>query len=132
MPKQCRFAALPLTVVAFLMSSGAAAPANAVAAAVPDVCDLESVSAAKEAFLRISALREANPVSASDDEVRDASTNYLVKAEACYQTLYAGKTTTKIDDGGVWFTPDGAQPFVTFGTKWGAGSPFSGGTSTLR
>ena len=36
-------------------------------------------------------------------------------------------TTQLIDDGGRWFSPDGSQPYVTWGTKWGAGSPFPGG-----
>ena len=87
-------------------------------------CDLKALSEAKSEFLRLATLRRFDESSVSEDKLREASAAYVSKSEACYQSLYQ-----HIDDDGVWYSPDGSEPFVTHGTKWGAGSPFAGGAN---
>jgi hypothetical protein len=56
-----------------------------------------------------------------------AARRYIAEAEACYQEKYGKREVdSPIDEGGVWF--DQPEGFVTFGPKWGADSPFPGGT----
>jgi hypothetical protein len=52
----------------------------------------------------------------------------MLRAEACYQALYSD-ATVHIDDDGVRLDPARmhADPFVTYRTKWGLGSPFAYG-----
>ena len=92
-------------------------------------CDTAALSRTKETFLKLSALRAADRRAVRDDDLRQASSAYLTKAEECYQAFYAGATTQPIDDDGRWFGPTGSQTFATLGTKWGAGSPFTGGSN---
>ena len=134
MSKQLRLnVLLPVMVMALLIGSQRsvqAAPQVAGSDAIPGGCDLETLSKSKAEFLRLSALRDVDRSGVTDEDLRQASADYVIKAESCYQALYSGSATTQsIDDGGVWFSPDGTQPFVTFGTKWGAGSPFTGGVN---
>jgi hypothetical protein len=91
-------------------------------------CDVAAFTTARTAFEQLHTRRSFSPAAVTDDELRAASTAYVAVAEACYQALY-GDATEHIDDGGVRFGVDGLQagPFVTFGTKWGTGSPFTGG-----
>ncbi len=124
---------LPVIVMALLAGNQTpvmAAPQVVGSGAIAGSCDLETLSKSKAEFLRLSALHDVDRSAVTDEDLRQASTDYVVKAEACYQALYSGSSTTQsIDDDGVWFTPDGSQPYVTFGTKWGAGSPFAAGTN---
>jgi hypothetical protein len=106
-----------------------AAPQAGAGVAAIAACDLEALSRSESEFQRLVALRRFDPTAVSAEDLRAASTAYIVGAEACYQELY-GSVTEKIDDGGIWFTPDGSAPYNMFGTKWGAGSPFMGGTNT--
>jgi hypothetical protein len=103
--------------------------APTVAAGRPaDSCDLKALERSKGEFRRLSALRRFNASAVSDDDVRAASRKYVTRAEACYQALY-GPPIRKIDDGALAFSPaDGVSAeFTSYGTKWGAGSPFIGG-----
>jgi Matrixin len=121
--------ALILTLLAFNQMTAQAVPSG-LTMSLPKVgCDLGALSRSKGEFLKLSARRRAAQSTAESDELRRASTDYIIKTEACYQALYSGSAASRIDDGGVWFSPDGSQPFVTKGTKWGAGSPFTGGSN---
>lgn len=88
-------------------------------------CDLQALAGSEAEFLRLSGMRAPGDVRASE-ELRQASIVYVARANACYTALYGGDTQA-IDHDGVWFTPDGSQPFNAFGTKWGFASPFTGG-----
>jgi hypothetical protein len=100
-----------------------AAPQPVAASTATTTCDLEALSQRKSEFQRLVALRPFDPLAVSAGDLRDASAAYIVEAEACYRDLY-GPVTETIDDGGLWFTPDGTAPFNLFGTKWGAGTSF--------
>ena len=91
-------------------------------------CDVDALSRSEAEFSRLQTLNGSGSSGVSAADVRAASADYLAKAEACYQATY-GSSVQHIDDGGVWFTEDGSRPFVTFGTKWGAGSPFTHGAN---
>ena len=123
-------------VLTFAVSLGgrpSVAGAQTLVQGVPPGCDVDAVNASKERFLALSRQRAASPASVTEDSVRQASLEYVTRAEICYQGLYGGAAPatapTPIDNDGLWFGPSGSQPFVTLGTKWGAGSPFTGGTN---
>ena len=85
--------------------------------------------------LRTQFIKDRSSVDKS--EFRRAARNYIRLAEQCYaSTVGESATGQRIDEGGMWMGPSGAtttappvsEDFVLFGTKWGAGSPFTGGT----
>lgn len=85
---------------------------------------------ARAEFLRMRNVRSLDKGRISDAVFKAAARRYIAEAEACYVEKYGKREVDgPIDDGGVWLDgapkPDG---FVTFGTKWGADSPFAGGT----
>jgi|GEM_PF-3032214 len=87
------------------------------------------LQSSKESFLQRRAIWERFPENASENAFRAAAKKYVELAEQCYEELNGplDKSVT-IDDGGVLFTDGGnSADFVTFGTKWGDGSPFTGG-----
>jgi hypothetical protein len=92
-------------------------------------CDLRTLDDSEREFLRVVGLRRADPSAVSDEGLRQASADYVLKADECYAALY-GSSAQFIDNEGVWFVPEGTQPYRTGGTKWGAGSPFAGGVNT--
>ena len=107
------------------------------AAAVP-ACSIEDFNRIEAEFQRMIQFRKQNPLLFPQEEYQVAALNYINAAEQCYHTSLsvAGQieeTSTAIDDGGVWFPGFGPSQgeitpqFVTYGTKWGTGSPFSGG-----
>jgi hypothetical protein len=112
-----------LAVGQFPATAAAQAPTPGASGAA---CDLSALDEAKSEFLRLATLRRFDESSVSEEELRQASADYVSKSEACYESLYQ-----HIDDDGVWYSPDGSQPFVTHGTKWGAASPFPGGTNVF-
>ena len=123
---------LPVMVTAALwLGTSSIARAQALVQGAGPGCDVDAVNASKARFLALSAQRAASPASTTEDAVRQASLDYVTRAEICYQGLYgaASTTPTPIDTDGLWFGPSGSLPFVTLGTKWGAGSPFTGGTN---
>ena len=85
--------------------------------------------------LRTQFIKDSSSVDKS--EFRRAASNYIRLAEQCYEsTVGAPASGQRIDEGGMWMGPSGAtttappvsEDFVLFGRKWGAGSPFAGGT----
>ncbi len=106
-----------------------------VAAQSPNGCD-----ATLEAKLHFKELRTqfVNDRSSVDEsEFRRAARNYIRLAEQCYElTVGESAVGQRIDEGGLWMGPSSAsttappvsEDFELFGTKWGAGSPFTGGT----
>jgi len=89
----------------------------------------QQVSDARKEFLRMRDVRALDATRISDAVFRAAAQLYISEAEACYVEKYGKREVDgPIDDGGVWL--DGApepDAYVTFGTKWGADSPFTGG-----
>ncbi len=92
-------------------------------------CDELAVTQAKARFIRLREARRVDSGSVSPSEFQAVAARYIELAEACYQERYgqSGKAPTSIDQGGVWMGGVGNENFFTFGTKWGAGSPFPGG-----
>jgi hypothetical protein len=99
-------------------------------------CNLDALASSKAEFLRLQALSRFNPAAVSSEQLRAASSDYVVRAEACYHELY-GPPTQNIDDGAMIFRGPGLVepyntgwgPSGTIGLKWGAGSPFTGGVN---
>ena len=88
--------------------------------------------------LRTQFIEDSSSVDKS--EFRRAASHYIRLAEQCYEsTLGAPASGQRIDEGGMWMGPNGAtttappvsEDFVLFGTKWGAGSPFTGGADAM-
>ena len=131
MSKRLWGTALPFAAIVLVLASSGAMAQTASQTPRPDKignCDLRALETSEQEFLRLVQLRRAQPGAVSDEGLRRASADYVAKADECYLALY-GSSTQSIDDNGLWYSPDGSQPFVTFGTKWGAGSPFAGGTN---
>jgi len=106
------------------------ATAQSLVQGTPPGCDVDAMNASKERFLALSAQRMSSPATVTEETVRQASLDYVTRAEICYQGLYGATTSpTTIDTDGLWFGPSGTQPFATGGTKWGAGSPYTSGTN---
>ena len=91
-------------------------------------CDIQALEASKNEFLRMVQLRRDGPGAVSEQDLREASTAYVINANACYQAFY-GTSTEQIDEGGLVFSPSGSQAYNLGGTKWGAGSPYTGGVN---
>ncbi len=93
-------------------------------------CDQDLLARSEAVFRHLSALQRFRPDSVSDHELREASTHYVLAAEACV-TKMAEAPDLQIDEGPLTMTDVGSQlvaaPYVLFGTKWGAGSPFGAG-----
>ena len=132
MSKRLRPRALSAIVLAgmwLVLSHDAPIRAQVVPRPAPTAgCDVNALTAAKGTFLSLSKEQSATQRAGVTEELRTASAAYVAMAEACYQELYAGATDQLIDEGIMWYSPDGSQPFLTWGTKWGAGSPFAGGS----
>src|SRR5262245_1052582 len=129
--------ALPAAILTFLAVQGPSEFAGPVRiAASPQIasqsfasCDLEAYSRSEAEFNRLAALKRLNPDAVSQEALRAASSEYVLRGEACYTAMYGDSLGQKIDDDGLWFSNNGSQPYVLFGTKWGAGSPYAGGTN---
>ena len=109
------------------------------------MCKEEALVQSKAEFRRLWDIRRQNPAKVSNQEFRAASNRYIFEAERCYEAKYGivVPTEQKIDYGGLWVSDIGqggnqsrallAEPgssypqYLLFGTKWGAGSPFTGG-----
>ena len=74
-------------------------------------CDLEAYSRSEAEFNRLVALSRFNPDAVSAESLRAASGEYVLRGEACFKAMYGNGTQPKIDDGGVWYSPDGSQPY---------------------
>lgn len=107
-----------------LAAPTAAQPTNGAVA----LCDDDARTRSEADFLRLQELRSAAPYAVTDEALAIAAASFIGESEACYRGL-VGPSGTPIDDGGVWFTQPGVDRFVTFGTKWGANSPFAAGTN---
>jgi hypothetical protein len=92
-------------------------------------CDQDAYARSEAEFNRLAAQSRLYPDAVSAEALRAASAEYLWRGEACYRALYGDHPEKKIDDEGLWHSPDGAAPYFIQGTKWGLGSPFSGGTN---
>jgi hypothetical protein len=113
-------AANPTTVRAQQPASGA--PSSV-------ACDMQALEQSEAEFKRQQTLASFRSEAASTEGLRIAAADYGARADACYHELYANATDS-IDTGGLWFFGVGAMgsdPYVTFGTKWGANSPYPGG-----
>jgi uncharacterized repeat protein (TIGR01451 family) len=106
--------------------------------AATSLCSLEDFNRIEAEFQRM----VRNPLLFPPEEYQGAALNYIAAAEQCYRAAAStsqkiGETPTPIDDGGVWapgFGPAQGEitpQFVTYGTKWGAGSPFTGGYNVV-
>ena len=107
-------------------------------------CDEEAISINKAEFLRLRGIYQRRPDQVDKEEFRQAAQRYIFDAESCYQARYGVPATGKqiIDHGGVRMGAssgsgyavlgnyDATPQHVLGGTKWGAGSPFAGGTDT--
>jgi hypothetical protein len=89
-------------------------------------CNVPALQAAENEFLRLVELRRRVSSTVTDERLREASANYVINANACYETLY-GPSAEYIDDGGLVFGPQGAESYDLAGRKWGTGSPFTPG-----
>jgi hypothetical protein len=94
-------------------------------------CDVEAYTKAEAEFNRLAAQKRLSPDSVSADALKAASGEYVLRGEACYAAMYGDSSGQKIDDDGIWYSSNGSQPYVLFGTKWGAGSPYTGGTNVV-
>ena len=108
---------------------------TAIVAAQKPGCDATVKAKLHFKELRTQFIKDRSSVDRS--EFRRAARNYIRLAEQCYEsTVGESALGQRIDDGGMWMGPSGAtttappvfEEFVLFGTKWGAGSPFAGGT----
>ena len=122
---------LPVVTVTAIVMLGPVRPGGpaAVSAAQPQTsfatCDLEVYEKSEAEFKRLSALQRFNPDVVSHEALQAASLEFVLRGEACYKALYGVDAERTIDDGGLWYSADGSQPYVLFGTKWGSGSPYS-------
>jgi uncharacterized repeat protein (TIGR01451 family) len=104
----------------------------------PILCDLENFNRVEADFQRMTAIRATNPAVFSAEEYKIAALNYISLAESCYRAtiplngtadVYAQTGPVMIDQDGEWAPgfapPPGSEAFNTYGTKWGAGSPYS-------
>ena len=107
-----------------LAQGSTAATARAAAAG----CDGAALQAAESEFLRLVEQRRAAPPAVVDERLREASLEYVIRANACYDALYGG-SPGYIDDGGLLWGTAGAESYNLGGRKWGAGSPFTPGPS---
>ena len=93
-------------------------------------CDSDGYARSEAEFNRLTALSRLYPDAVSAEALRAASTEYLLRGEACYRALYGDHPQKTIDDDGLWHTPNGAAPYGLAGRKWGLGSPYTGGANT--
>ena len=123
-----------VTLLFFLHSILLLMSAAIVAAQKPG-CDATVKAKLHFKELRTQFIKDRSSVDKS--EFRRAARNYIRLAEQCYElTVGESASGQRIDEGGMWMGPIGAtttappasEDFVLFGTKWGAGSPFTGGT----
>ena len=89
-------------------------------------CDLRALQASEDEFLRLVRVRRDSAGAVTDEGLRQASTNYVMNANRCYEALY-GQSMEQIDDGGLVFGPSGSQPYNLAGRKWGPGTSFAPG-----
>ncbi len=103
-------------------------------------CGSADYENAKRAFDSLIEKRLKSPESIDSAELAKAAKAYLAENERCYDRLYESDdlaeqslSSQAIDQGGIWFDSMQSGPqsenFVTFGTKWGANSPFPDGTN---
>jgi hypothetical protein len=87
-------------------------------------CDLAALTASRGALARLEAGADTEGGGAAD--LRLASADYLIRAEACHQARF-GQAPPEIDPGGMVLHEWGPiyEPISTMGRKWGAGTPFS-------
>ena len=125
----CRSISLGFMVLVFacgeLMAQSASsqAPRDTVGS-----CDGRALEASEDAFLRLVRLRRDDPGAVTNQDLRAASAEYIVRANGCYDALY-GSATLYIDDGGMLLGPTGSEAYNLPGLKWGAGSPYAGGVN---
>ncbi len=93
-------------------------------------CNQAALAKGEATFRHLAALQRFRPGSITDHELHEASIAYVLAAEACVAEK-AAPSGIQIDDGPLTMTDAGSQgvaaPYVLFGTKWGAGSPFGAG-----
>ena len=108
---------------------------TAIVAAQKPGCDATVKAKLHFKELRTQFIKDRSSVDKS--EFRRAARNYIRLAEQCYElTVGESAIGQRMDEGGMWTGPSGAtttappvfEDFELFGTKWGAGSPFAGGT----
>lgn len=108
------------------------------AAAQTTGCDIAAYETSKSKFDDLVQQQVDKPGTVRKLTIKRAAKRYLSHAERCYHTLQSALGSakgSKIDEGGVWLnsppTPNESliikEDFVTFGTKWGNGSPFQSG-----
>ncbi len=83
MSKQLRLNVLPPVIVMALLGGNQtpvmSAPPVAGRDAIAGGCDLQTLSKNKAEFLRLSALRDADPSAVTDEDLGQASTDYVAK-----------------------------------------------------
>ncbi|MBX2847258.1 MAG: matrixin family metalloprotease [Acidiferrobacterales bacterium] len=104
-----------------------------VASAHAASCDLNLLEKSKAAFDALVDKKISEPGSVSKSAMKRAAKRYIAHNERCYEAIQSSNLGTKhehIDEGGMWLSgppsaaPFESEPFFTFGTKWGAGTPF--------
>jgi uncharacterized repeat protein (TIGR01451 family) len=106
------------------------------------VCDLEQFIKLEADFQHTVRLQAEYPGIISKADYKAAALNYILNADQCYQAALSASAIPAadplnqdpvvIDHGGEWApgsAPSGDERFVTFGRKWGANSPFAGGSN---
>lgn len=102
-------------------------------------CDLAAFTELEADFQQMVRRQAEYPGLFSETEYKAAALTYLLIADHCYYAFIPANSRTNsqsptgpiiIDNGGEWapgLFPPGSEPFVTFGNKWGPGSPYGGG-----
>ena len=104
------------------------------------MCNFVEFNRIEADFRRMTELRALYPDVFSEADYKAAALNYISGANGCFQATMSANIPASsqdhtepilIDSDGEWApNPDGSQnndKYTSYGTKWGAGSSFSGG-----
>jgi uncharacterized repeat protein (TIGR01451 family) len=105
-------------------------------------CNLAEFTELEAGFQQMVRLQAEHPGLFSETEYKAAALNYILNADRCYHAAVSAASEVDlqsltdpivIDHEGEWApgygAPPGSEAFVTHGSKWGAGSPFNGGSN---
>lgn len=123
-----------LPVWAFATAATAMA-LSAPAQASPGTCDQQLLAETKSSFRQMRQAYIEAPETVDETAFRQAALDYMAVAQGCHAQQAALKGGHQmIDQGGMFLGDRGAETdfgsgeYVSTGTKWGAGSPYAGGT----
>jgi len=111
-----------------------AAPALVSAQTTGAGCDEEALEDAKQYFNELRLQYIKDPSAVDELEFRFAASEYVDLSEQCYSSRYGAPPGDQIiDEGGIMMGEHGINPifdsaeYDLWGTKWGAGTSFTGG-----